>query len=180
MKSLKEWAAIVRALEDGGQTIILRKGGILETASGFELAARKFLLFPTLEHQNAAHLREEHKHYMDRMPAIQEGGAARITSYAEVLAEADIPPGEDVRALNDFHVWSEKYIDSRRAWMPERPLRAVFLKVYMIPEIEVPERPEHRGCRSWIEINAQPRAGEPVLGESEVHSRLERFQGIVH
>ena len=51
MNALKEWATIVKALENGKQTIILRKGGILETASGFEIIAKKFLLFPTWEHQ---------------------------------------------------------------------------------------------------------------------------------
>ena len=35
MNALKEWATVVKALEQGKQTVILRKGGILETASGF-------------------------------------------------------------------------------------------------------------------------------------------------
>ena len=33
MDALKEWATVVKALEQGKQTVILRKGGILETAS---------------------------------------------------------------------------------------------------------------------------------------------------
>jgi len=31
MKALKEWATVVKALENGNQIILLRKGGILET-----------------------------------------------------------------------------------------------------------------------------------------------------
>ena len=38
MEGLKEWATVVKALEQGKQTVILRKGGILETASGFNIA----------------------------------------------------------------------------------------------------------------------------------------------
>ncbi|MEK6943919.1 MAG: DUF1802 family protein, partial [Thermoproteota archaeon] len=34
MDALKEWTTIVKALEGGDQTVILRKGGILETDSG--------------------------------------------------------------------------------------------------------------------------------------------------
>jgi len=45
MDALKEWATVVKALENGEQTVILRKGGILETASGFKIEAKKFLLF---------------------------------------------------------------------------------------------------------------------------------------
>ena len=37
MEGLKEWATVVKALEQGKQTVILRKGGILETASGFNI-----------------------------------------------------------------------------------------------------------------------------------------------
>ena len=37
MDALKEWATVVKALEQGKQTVILRKGGILETASGFNI-----------------------------------------------------------------------------------------------------------------------------------------------
>ena len=37
VESLKEWATVVKALEAGDQTVILRKGGILETASGFRI-----------------------------------------------------------------------------------------------------------------------------------------------
>ena len=48
MEGLKEWATVVKALEQGKQTVILRKGGILETASGFNIESKKFFLFPTI------------------------------------------------------------------------------------------------------------------------------------
>ena len=41
MEGLKEWATVVKALEQGKQTVILRKGGILETASGFNIESKK-------------------------------------------------------------------------------------------------------------------------------------------
>ena len=52
MNGLKEWATVVKALENGKQTVILRKGGILETASGFEIESKKFLLFPNFLYFN--------------------------------------------------------------------------------------------------------------------------------
>ena len=51
MNALKEWATIVNALENGDQTVLLRKGGILEDSSGFVVESEKFFLFPTFEHQ---------------------------------------------------------------------------------------------------------------------------------
>ena len=34
--ALKEWAVLVEALAEGGQTFLLRKGGIAEGKRGFE------------------------------------------------------------------------------------------------------------------------------------------------
>jgi len=49
MNALKEWATVVNALENGDQTVLLRKGGILEDSSGFVVESEKFFLFPTFD-----------------------------------------------------------------------------------------------------------------------------------
>ena len=49
--AFKEWAVIVDALGHGGQILILRKGGISEGRGGFAVEHPRFLLFPTLFHQ---------------------------------------------------------------------------------------------------------------------------------
>src|SRR4029079_16382278 len=57
--ALKEWASVCAALEHGRQIILLRKGGIYESAGEFELEHREFLLFPTHLHQNQSILNPE-------------------------------------------------------------------------------------------------------------------------
>ena len=52
MAALKEWAVVCKALEEGRQILLLRKGGIMEYKQGFEVKHNKFLLFPTFEHQS--------------------------------------------------------------------------------------------------------------------------------
>ena len=64
MNALKEWATVVKALEQGKQTVILRKGGILETASGFNIESKKFFLFPTWEHQETKHVKPEFHNFL--------------------------------------------------------------------------------------------------------------------
>lgn len=56
---LKEWSAAVHALLDGRQTVLLRKGGIHEKR--FEVAAPRFLLFPTVAHSHLDRVRPEHR-----------------------------------------------------------------------------------------------------------------------
>ena len=179
MESLKEWATVIKALENGDQVVLLRKGGILEVASGFQLESSKFLLFPTWEHQEFHHVKPQfHKYleYVKHNPPPQ--GKNTITSYAKVLGEADVSSDEIIERLSDFHVWSNSYIKERRNWKPEKPMKAVFLQVFKIPTIEIHLKPEYQGCKSWININEEIPDGESVLSEEEFQVKLEKFMEI--
>ncbi len=181
MYALKEWATIVTALENGEQTVILRKGGILETESGFKIEAKKFLLFPTFEHQEEKNLKPQFHNYLDIVKQNRpQNEHNKITSYAEVVDEVDIISKEKINALSLFHIWSDSYIDERVNWMSEKPIKTVFLKVYKIPEIEIPIKSEYHGCKSWININEDIQTGKPVLSEEELNSRLQKFKEIVN
>ena len=181
MDALKEWATVVKALENGDQTVILRKGGILETASGFKIESKKFLLFPTYEHQTAEGIKPQFHKYLDVIKKEKpENGHSKITSYAEVLHEIDLDSEEKIKALSPFHIWSDSYIKTRMNWMPEKPIKAVFLKITKIPEMEIPIKSEYQGCKSWIDINEEANFGEPVLSESKLNSKLEQFKEIVN
>src|SRR5437868_14974051 len=65
--ALKEWASACHALEMGRQIMLLRKGGIYESAGEFELEHRELVFFPTYAHQNLKMLK----------PEAQEGFAAQ-------------------------------------------------------------------------------------------------------
>lgn len=181
MESLKEWATIVKALESGHQTVLLRKGGILETASGFNVEAKKFLLFPTYEHQEKHHIKSEFHDLLSQIKSEKPmEGFNKITSFAEVLEEADVIDDKIVNKLSEFHIWSDSYIQERRNWKPEKPLKAIFLKVFTIDEKEIPLKTEYQGCKSWININEEIQHPHPVLSESEINSKLEKFRESVN
>ena len=181
MNALKEWATIVKALENGKQTIILRKGGILETASGFEIIAKKFLLFPTWEHQEIKHVKPEYhnllNHTLDNKP---KEGYNTITSIAEVLDHKDISSNKIIDDLSPFHVWSDEYIKERINWMPEKPLKAIFLKVHTFPQIEIPLQSDFEGCKSWIELNSNQNSGQSVHTDQQIETELKKFREIVN
>ena len=181
MNTLKEWATVVNALEEGKQTVILRKGGILETASGFQVESKRFFLFPTWEHQETKHVKPEFHGLLDNVLNNKpKEGYNRITSFAEVLDDKDIESKDIINALSEFHIWSDSYIEERINWKPEKPLRAIFLKTYKIHQIDLPLESDFEGCKSWIEINSNFNAGDPTLNQSEISSRLEKFREIVN
>jgi len=181
MDALKEWAVIVKALEKGEQTIILRKGGILETASGFKVESKRFALFPTFEHQDLKNLKPQFHKYLEEVKQFSPQNQYNIlTSYAEVIDEKDIESEDTISALAPFHIWSDSYIKERRNWIPEKPIKVVFLKVYKIPEIKIPIKPEYQGCKSWININEDILTGKPVLNDEQLYSKLQKYRRIVN
>ena len=181
MNGLKEWATVVKALEYGKQVVILRKGGILETASGFRVESKKFLLFPTWEHQEAKHVKPEHHDFLNEtLNQKPKQGYNIITSIAEILDEKDIFSKEIVNRLSPFHVWSNAYVEERINWMPEKPIKAVFLRAYKIPPIEISLKPEFEGCKSWIELNSNQNPGQSVLTDLEIETGLKKFREIVN
>ncbi len=181
MKALKEWATVIMALENGDQTVLLRKGGILETASGFKVEDKKFVLFPTYEHQDNSSLKSQFYRYLaDVREQKPKEGTNRISSYAEVLAEYDVSSMEKIEQLSDFHIWSDSYMVERMNWMPQKPMTAIFLKVYKIPLVEIPVIPEYHGCKSWIDINVKTESGKAILNEAELQQKLSEFRSIVN
>ena len=181
MKALKEWATVIKALENGNQTVLLRKGGILETSSGFNLESKKFLLFPTFEHQQHDSLKSQFYGYLSDVRENQpKTGVNKITSYAEVVEESDITDMKKIEELSPFHIWSDSYIKERMKWMPQKPMKAIFLRVYKIQQSEVPIIPEYQGCKSWIDINVNAEVGRSILSEQELKERLQRFREIVN
>ncbi len=181
MESLKEWATVVKALESGEQSVLLRKGGILETASGFKVESKKFFLFPTFEHQELEYIKPKFQDYLKNIKKNQpRKGFNKISSYAEVMISLEISSEDKIKALSPFHIWSDSYINERQRWVPEKPMSVVFLKVYKIPEIEIPLKSEYQGCKSWIDINADMEDGESVLSDSEISSRLKKFREVMN
>ena len=189
MEGLKEWATVVKALEQGKQTVILRKGGILETASGFKIETKKFFLFPTWEHQEPKHVKPEFHDFLNEvLDKKPKKGFNKISSYAEVLFEKDIESNEIINQLSSFHIWSDSYIQERRNWKPEKPMKAVFLKIIKIPEFDLPLKSEFSGCKSWIELNSnfqdtewmvRRRRRESALKDNELEEKLQEFKEIV-
>src|SRR6202007_2664092 len=69
--AFKEWAVTVRALAEGEQLLTLRKGGIREPEKHFKLEYERFFLYPTLDHQRPALVRQSPRPELVR--ALEEG-----------------------------------------------------------------------------------------------------------
>jgi hypothetical protein len=173
--AFKEWAVICRALAAGRQALILRKGGIAEGQGEFRPEHLRFWLYPTYQHQQQAGVKPAAAELLaqaeaDRPPA----GVLRLTHFAEVEGVYDVRSLAGALALDDLHLWSAETVRQRFEY--RRPgLYVLPVRVFRAPEaVELPERPECAGCKTWVELEREmPTDGAtPVLSD-------EQFRGVL-
>ena len=167
MQALKEWAVVCKALAEGRQTVLLRKGGILEYRQGFEVKHDRFMLFPTYEHQAKEHLQADYVNKMDEVLNEQPPAEANVlSSYAVARKVAEINDLSALQMLAKYHVWSESYVNARMAYNPKKPMSVILVRVYNLQNpIRVDTKAEWAGCKSWIPLDVEA-TGRPALDDS--------------
>lgn len=174
MQALKEWAVVCRALEQGRQTVLLRKGGILEFRQGFEVKHEKFLMFPTYEHQTKEHLQSDYASRLDAVLKEQPAaGVNMLASYAEAKLVREVNDMAVLKKLEKYHIWTEGYVNARMAYNPKKPMSVILLRVYNLQNpIRVDAKEEWAGCKSWIPVDLEA-TGVPAVDDN-TFSRISR------
>ena len=181
--ALKEWAVTVEALGRGNQVLLLRKGGISESAKHFRVAHPEFLLYPTFEHQREDLLKDA---YQPALRALldepHDDGNITFSYWAQAVETIEVLEQELVEALSPHHIWTDDYAESRLRWKPRFPLSIMLLRVYRLEQpVTVPFLPEYKGCTSWVELSEQVALGrmEPVLSDQEFRRRVDEIKGAL-
>jgi hypothetical protein len=166
--ALKEWAVICRALADGRQSLILRKGGLAEPGGEFQIEQKQFWLYPTYVHQQRAGIKPEALPLLEQAQAANPPpGTIRLTHFAHVVGIYHLHDMVGTLRLSPFHIYSEETVHSRFRYNTPG-LYAMVLRVYRASQvIELPESERYAGCRSWVELDrAEPTEGaRPVLDD---------------
>ncbi|RKP54171.1 DUF1802 family protein [Cohnella endophytica] len=183
--ALREWAVAVKALEEGRQVIVLRKGGISEETKEFRLESPDFYLFPSFEHQRPHLVKQEASEWvnLEQAEVVSASGQVPITSYAEVVDDIEVSDSETLRRLEDLHIWTEDYAEERLKWKKTKPLHVLILRVYKLETPQtIPMRESYGGCKSWLmieDVRSAPK--KPVLDDLEFEQRAnevrKRIQG---
>jgi len=178
--AFKEWAVVVDALGRGGQILILRKGGISEGRGGFKMEHERFLLFPTLFHQQRESVIEAAQERYDVIaPLFPSPDELRLEFFAEVKLAKRLNSLAEAEALRGQHIWWDEVIAERFDWGKEKAIFALGTRVYRLPQpIELKMLPAYGGCKSWIELEREieTEGAKPVLTDGEFESRLGRMR----
>jgi hypothetical protein len=180
MQALKEWAVVCKALEEGRQVLLLRKGGILEYRQGFKVKHDRFLLFPTYEHQSKDHLQVDYADRLDQVLQDQPAtGTNRITSYAEAIEVKEITDRIALRTLAKYHIWNESYVNARMDYNPSKPMSVILLRVFKLESsILIENKQEWIGCRSWIPLDIGV-SGRPIMDDLQFNTIASEVKGVL-
>lgn len=179
MPALKEWSAVVHALLDGRQRVLLRKGGIGEKR--FELAAREFLLFPTVAHSHAQRVRPEHRDLLDEGAADSTDEHLVLRAAAKVVAAQEVNRPDGLAAIEDLHIWTAESVrEDRLDFRPKHKLAVLVVSVIPLAEpVRLVRTPEFAGCKSWVELPVRAPLAEPVCDEAALDLVARRVRDAV-
>lgn len=148
---LKEWAIVCSALAGGEQIVLLRKGGIYESAGEFEVEHRQFLLFPTYLHQKQSMLKPPQAAAM-----VQRATEPEVVELAAAGVVTDIirlNSRSQMDAIEDQHIWTAPLIDMRFNYRPENPLYLMLVRAWKLPAVvKLANTMEFAGCKSWVPL----------------------------
>ncbi|WP_138755458.1 DUF1802 family protein [Paenibacillus sinopodophylli] len=179
--ALKEWAVSVKALAEGKQIIVMRKGGIIEETRDFQLISPNFYLMPAYEHQKKHLLKAE---YADELDETLVGWSSdvetvKLAAYAEVVMDIEVTDQLTLDRLRDLHIWTDAFAEERLRWKKTKPLHVLVLRVYRLETAEeIPNVPAYNGCKSWVRLEEElkPKARIPVLDEDAFQAELDKIK----
>lgn len=162
--ALKEWAGVVRALAEGAQTLLLRKGGIDEGTGGFRPEHPWFWLYPTAVHQAQQGLKPPYAHG----PEPSDPDHVPLQWLANVVQVERLDDLATVDRLDALHAWTSETIHARFQYR-QPGLWLMLVRVYTLPEpFRLPVTADHAGCRSWVPLppSVRTQGALPVLDDA--------------
>ncbi len=152
--AFKEWAVVCRAIGEGRQTVILRKGGIAETGGVFRPEHDRFWLYPTHFHeQQQKGIRPEFLPMLEAVEANRPApGMIAFATFVEVTAVQFLDQLDAALELEPFHIWAADTVRQRFHYRTPG-VYALTVRAYRIPTpVIVPEHPAYAGCKTWVDL----------------------------
>ncbi|ADV65700.1 DUF1802 family protein [Deinococcus maricopensis] len=176
--ALKEWDAQVQALGQGSVSVLVRKGGIMETHEGFEVEHREFLLYPTFLHQNPQEVRSPFQSLLRMDP---QPGRIVLPALAEVVEVWKVEDAERALRVEPFQALNASAIERRFHYRNRPWLHVLLVRVRpLIKPLALEETPEMLGCVSWVPLEVKDvQAGPPVVPETALQVLRSELQALL-
>jgi hypothetical protein len=180
--AFKEWAVICKALAEGRQAIVLRKGGVAEKTDEFQVEQPRFWLYPTYVHQQRDGVTADVLPLLEQAEAERPPeGVVRLTHFADTAGVYHLHNLPAALLLGGMHSWSAATVKSRFEY--KHPgLFVLPVRVYKAAQAwNLTETAHYAGCRSWVELERElPTEGAaPVLSDEAYQEVLNRLDQLL-
>ena len=178
--ALKEWSAVVHALLDGRQRVLLRKGGIGEKR--FEVTEREFLLFPTVAHSHAERVRPEHRDLLEAAAPDSTDEHLLLRAAAKVVAALPVNRPEGLDGDSRTCISGRPSRCAPTGSTSGRSTNSMVLVVSAVPlrqPVRLNRTPEYAGCTSWVQLPVRPALGTPVHDQAALTEVAVRVRDAV-
>lgn len=175
--AFKEWKAIVEAMGQGAQSIVLRKGGISEEGGLFQAKYPRFWLLPTEFHQQLERSKPEAEKYFISNPSLIQ--QVEINYWAESIKVDYLTSWEAVHALDSLHLLKEEILKERFDYGESSGLHLLVVRVYRSKEPKViPWLSSYDGCKSWVDLECRPDFDQstPVLSDEDFEKIVDQIR----
>ena len=181
--ALKEWAVAVKALSEGKQILILRKGGIHIDDREFRVVHPEFLLYPTFEHQNAELVKPEYQDSLQQtLDENDVPGLVSLGYWCQVTDKFQVSEQDLLDEVSPYHIWTTDYANKRLHWRPKQPVTIALLRVYELQQPQaLPVLDEFAGCKSWVELGQDVPLSimTPVLSDQAYEGQAEALRQVL-
>ncbi len=181
--ALKEWATVLEAMARGAQHVLIRKGGLIEPGSGFEVQASTFLFYPTFEHQAINYLRPQYRGSFDEaLRRRAPEGQVRFELCGVAISSASSHDPQIVERLSAHHIYNDAFLSQRLKWQPEQPLTIVLVRAFRLASpVTIPVLPAYAGCKSWVDLGSSIslQGAIPVLSDAQFQPIAQDIQALL-
>jgi hypothetical protein len=175
--ALKEWAVLVNAMGLGEIIAMVRKGGIREHRTGFEVRHDWFLLYPTLFHERAEELAERfHARLGVSAEAHERRDVIAIAYACEVAAVWRVTELPRLDAIAGEHGLTSAAVAARFHYRNRPEVHVIAVEVRrLVATVELPELRRYQGCVSWVELDqdVDVAGAVPIVAAGEFRRRLD-------
>ncbi len=152
--AFKEWAVILKALEEGKQTILLGKDGIQEEGGDFKPEHPEFFLYPTLEHESAQGIKPD---WRPRLAAIERENKdpkrIHFRLYGILENTVKVTDWEICKRIIPFTVFSDEAVEKRFNGGDWQGVFIFIVRAFFLPvPLDLPLKPPYTGFKSWVPL----------------------------
>ena len=181
--ALKEWASVLEAMGRGDQLVLIRKGGLIEPGSGFELLSPQFVFYPTFEHQTLNYLRADYQPIFEHaLTRRAPEGQVRIELFGMAVSTTQTRDPQVIERISSFHIYNDAFVSQRLKWQPDQPLVIVIVRAFRLPApCTLDVIPRYAGCKSWVDLDSSvPLEGvRPVLDDATFRERMRAVNALL-